>query len=119
MISLKITVNSDYPTKVFSAPYSPPNDSLLEPFTKKSIVLLFELSFIIIITVQSLAKSFGDMANITKIKYNYAVVPRQRWIILVCGIMTIYSGIFGAAPILLSADNSSTINAGARTGRHY
>lgn len=66
------------------------------------------------IKLVGLSNSLAEMAGIAKASSGNA--PRSRWLYVCCGLATIFSGAFGAGPILLSVESAAGILVGARTG---
>lgn len=107
--------NDEFPETVTSRPVAPyrGDDFIKGSFNYNSRVLTFEMGFLYLITLNGLARTFSDFAHVTKADGS---VPRGRWLYLITGGMTIFSGLFGGPPVLLSAENPAAIKAGARTG---
>lgn len=77
------------------------------------IFLALELSFLYVMTLNGLMRSFSDMASLTKCD---GAVPGGRWVYIICGVTTIVSGLMAAPPVLISPESAGGIKAGARTG---
>eukprot|EP01038_Epipyxis_sp_PR26KG_P010149 gene10149-13652_t len=75
--------------------------------------LLCSLSFLYIITLNGIARSLSDLAELTNIDGS---IPRGNWLFIICGLATILSGYFNGPPILISPESAAGIKAGARTG---
>jgi hypothetical protein len=107
--------NDDFPESVTARPVAPykGEDFINGSFDHNTKVLTFEMGFLYLVTLNGLARTFSDFAHVTK---SDGSVPRGRWLYLITGGMTIFSGLFGGPPVLLSAENPAAIKAGARTG---
>lgn len=105
--------SGEYPEAIAAAPVAPANNDLMRTFDRNSIVLMLDLAFLEVVCVNGLAKAFSDLAGITN---EANCIPRGRWLYLFTGALTIFSGLFGGAPVVLSAENPGGIKAGARTG---
>ena len=60
-----------------------------------------------------LVKAFSDLAGLTDPS---GAVPRGRLLYLLCGLLSVFSGIYGGPPVLISPESGAGIKAGARTG---
>lgn len=80
---------------------------------KKTMLLTFDLLFLYVLTLNGLARSLCDLSALTRTDGS---VPRGRWLFIVCGATTIFSGFVGGPPILISPESAAGIKAGARTG---
>ncbi len=69
--------------------------------------------FLYIVTISGLARAFSDLAQVTN---ENGTVPRGRWLYVICGLLTIFSGCYGGPPILISPESGAGIKAGGRTG---
>lgn len=58
------------------------------------------------------------MAHLTEKRGEHIddAIPRGRWIFLLCGIMTVLSGLMSGMPVLISPESGSAIKEGAKTG---
>lgn len=79
----------------------------------EDILLTFDLFFLTILFLNGLICSLSDLAQLTR---ENGSIPRSRWLFVVCGVSTIFSGMFCGAPVLISPESSAGIKAGARTG---
>ncbi len=77
------------------------------------IILVFNLVFLYILTLNGLAKSLSDLSKLT---FPDGSIPRGNWLLVVCGISTIISGYFCGPPILISPESAAAIKSGAKTG---
>lgn len=82
-------------------------------FNQNTISLILDLLFLYAITLNGLARAFSNLANINNPDGS---VPRGRWLYVICGGMTIFSGLFGGPPILISPESGAGIKANAKTG---
>lgn len=77
------------------------------------VLLIFNLLFLYILTLNGLARSLSDLAGLTK---KSGAIPRAGWLFIVCGLSTVLSGYFSGPPILISPESAAGIKAGAKTG---
>jgi len=89
------------------------DEDYVTPFKPQVVLLLFNLIFLYILTLNGLARSMSDLAHLTK---DNGAIPRGRWLFIVCGISTIISGLLSGPPILISPESAAGIKAGAKTG---
>jgi len=75
--------------------------------------LVFNLTFLYILALNGLARSLSDLAEITN---ENGSIPRGSWLFIMCGAATVFSGLLGGPPILISPESAAGIKAGARTG---
>lgn len=76
-------------------------------------LLVFNLFFLFILTLNGLARSLSDLAGLTK---KSGAIPRGSLLFIVCGLTTMLSGYLSGPPILLSPETAAGIKAGAKTG---
>lgn len=76
-------------------------------------LLVFELIFLCLLTLSGLVRSMSDLSGLTR---EDGSTPRNRWLFIMCGLMTIMSGFFKGPPILISPESAGGIKAGAKTG---
>lgn len=76
-------------------------------------LLVFELVFLCLLTLSGLVRSMSDLSQLTR---DDGSTPRNRWLFIVCGLMTCLSGYFSGPPILISPESTGGIKAGAKTG---
>lgn len=74
---------------------------------------MFDLTFLYILYLSGLIPTFTDLSGLQR---SDGTTPRGRWFFIIAGLMTILSGIFSSAPILISPESSAGIKAGAKTG---
>jgi len=72
-----------------------------------------DLAFLYILTLNGLSRSMSDLAHLTK---EDGTIPRGRWLFVVCGVATIFSGFNSGPPIIISPESAAGIKAGAKTG---
>lgn len=76
-------------------------------------ILTADLTFLYILTLSGLASSLADLASLVRPD---GTTPRSRWIFIMCGLTTIFSGLLCGPPVLLSPESAAGIKAGAKTG---
>jgi xanthine/uracil/vitamin C permease (AzgA family) len=76
-------------------------------------LLVTELLFLCLLTLSGLVRSFSDLSGLTR---DDGSTPRNRWLFIMCGIMTVVSGCLTGPPILISPESAGGIKAGAKTG---
>ena len=77
------------------------------------ILLIFNLFFLYILILNSLARPLGALSQLLK---KSGELPRGNILFIICGLSTMLSGYLGGPPILLSAESVIGIQAGGRTG---
>jgi adenine/guanine/hypoxanthine permease len=82
-------------------------------FTGQVTELMFDLIFLYILYLSGLIPTFTDLSGLQR---SDGTTPRGRWFFVIAGVMTILSGLFTSAPILISPESSAGIKAGAKTG---
>jgi len=103
-----------FPDTIASSPTATAFSELVGNTLDMNTILLFlDLSFLYIVTISGLARAFADLAHITN---ENGTVPRGRWLYVICGLLTIFSGCYGGPPILISPESGAGIKAGGRTG---
>ena len=75
--------------------------------------LLMNLIFLYILTLNGIARSLSDLAELTSFDNS---IPRGNWLFIVCGVTTILSGCLSGPPILVSPESAAGIKAGSKTG---
>eukprot|EP00607_Mallomonas_marina_P008987 CAMPEP_0182417014 /NCGR_PEP_ID=MMETSP1167-20130531/1453_1 /TAXON_ID=2988 /ORGANISM="Mallomonas Sp, Strain CCMP3275" /LENGTH=739 /DNA_ID=CAMNT_0024590283 /DNA_START=59 /DNA_END=2279 /DNA_ORIENTATION=- len=101
-----------WPSGIVGMPYVE-DGRVFTPMTGDSGLLFFNLIFLYILTLNGLARSLSDLADLTKADGS---IPHGRWIYIVCGISTMISGFMSGPPILISPETAAGIKAGAKTG---
>jgi hypothetical protein len=71
------------------------------------------LCFLSIVSLNGLGRAFADLAKLTRADNS---TPRIRFMYLICGALSVFSGFFGGPPIVISPETGAGIKAGARTG---
>jgi AGZA family xanthine/uracil permease-like MFS transporter len=72
-----------------------------------------DLVFLYVLYLNGLMTSLSNLAVLTR---EDSTIPRGRWIYIICGGVTIASGLLSSAPILVSPESASSIKEGAKTG---
>jgi len=105
------TYMSDWPTTIFAVPKFAVNENLL--VDRKVVNLLISLIFLYILTLNGIARTMSDLANLTNLDGS---IPRGNWLFITCGLTTILSGYFSGPAILISPETAAGIKGGAKTG---
>ena len=107
--------NSDWPTSVSALPSYDWGDlpTFAAAIQPRALILVFNLSFLYILTLNGLARSLSDLADLT---FSGGSIPRGNWLYIFCGATTILSGLLSGPPILISPESAAGIKAGAKTG---
>jgi AGZA family xanthine/uracil permease-like MFS transporter len=103
---------NDFPRSVVAAPQL---DTFRRSETSASSTsfLTADLVFLYVLYLNGLMTSLSNLAVLTR---NDSTIPRGRWIYIICGVLTIVSGLVSSAPILVSPESSASIKEGAKTG---
>jgi hypothetical protein len=109
------TLENSWPTQLIEFPHlAAPELSLSDTRHLHSVLPLYlDLLFLYVLTLSGLIFSLSALANLVR---EDGTTPRNRWIFIICGLMTVLSGLLGGPPILLSPESAAGIKAGARTG---
>ena len=75
--------------------------------------LTLSLLFLSVLVLRGLMKSFSQMAGLIK---ESGSTPKGSVIYLICGFITIISGLMSGPPVLISPESAAGIKAGAKTG---
>jgi xanthine/uracil/vitamin C permease (AzgA family) len=84
-----------------------------DPTNNGITLLVFNLFFLFILTLNGLARSLSDLGGLTKPN---GAIPRGKFLFLVCGLTTMLSGYMSGPPVLISPETAAGIKAGAKTG---
>eukprot|EP01031_Cornospumella_fuschlensis_P026302 gene26302-31774_t len=84
-----------------------------DPSNPHITLLVFNLFFLFILTLNGLARSLSDLGGLTKPN---GAIPRGKFLFVVCGLTTMLSAYMSGPPILISPETAAGIKAGARTG---
>ena len=104
-------IEGEWPHQIVADPVSQLDTG---DYTSDALVLLiFNLLFLYILTLNGLSRGFSDLAGLTKPS---GAVPRGSALFIVCGLTTVLSGYFSGPPILISPESAAGIKAGAKTG---
>jgi AGZA family xanthine/uracil permease-like MFS transporter len=104
-------VADEWPTELMAVPHFTVNVHLA--LNWKVLMLLCNLAFLCVLTINGLARTLSDLAHIANTDGS---VPRGSWLFIMCGVTTIVSGYFSGPPILISPESAPGIKSGARTG---
>ena len=96
------TFNNNWPEKIFKVPNFSVNVDL--EVDQKIINLLISLIFLYVLTLNGIARTMSDLANLTNIDGS---IPRGNWLFIMCGLTTILSGYFSGPPILISPETAT------------
>ena len=95
-------------------PYSVLHHQLFDRYaTSGTMLLFFDLAFLYVLTLNGLSRSLSDLGQLTKPDGS---IPHGRWLFIMCGIATIFSGFCSGPPIIISPESAAGIKAGAKTG---
>ncbi len=103
-------ISGDYPEQLVEMPVTEKDVGVI---SDEKVLMVLNLVFLYIITLNGLARSLSDLANLTK---KSGAIPRGNWLFIVCGLTTILSGYLSGPPILISPESAAGIKAGAKTG---
>lgn len=104
-------ISEEWPHAVVAAP------SVLThigDYTSEHLTLLiFNMFFLFILTLNGLGRSLSDLAHLTKPN---GAIPRGNFLFIVTGTITMLSGYLSGPPVLISPESAAGIKAGAKTG---
>ncbi len=104
-------ISDEWPHAVVAAPKTINDKGDLA--NDRITLLIFNLFFLYVLTLNGLARSLSDLGNLTKPS---GAIPRGNFLLIVCGLTTMLSGYFSGPPILISPETAAGIKAGAKTG---
>lgn len=104
-------ISGEYPAGIASQPITLNDKGDLS--NNRVVLLIFNLFFLFILTLNGLARSLSDLGNLTKAS---GAIPRGNFLFIVCGLTTMLSGYLSGPPILISPETAAGIKAGAKTG---
>lgn len=104
-------ISGEWPEAIVGSPYT--NNDTGHFDEQRIILLVLNLLFLYILTLNGLARSLSDLAGLTK---KNGAVPRGNLLFMICGLTTILSGYFSGPPILISPESAAGIKGGAKTG---
>lgn len=104
-------ISGEYPAAIAESPKANLNSG--DANNKAVILLIFNLFFLFVLTLNGLARSLSDLAQLTK---KTGAIPRGNFLLIVCGLTTMLSGYMSGPPILISPESAAGIKAGAKTG---
>lgn len=91
-------ISNEWPTEIVSMPSAKLDHSIIDtvklfnPFNgTENIMLVMNLIFLYILTLNGLARGLSDLAGITK---STGAIPRGNLLLVVCGLTTMLSGYF-------------------------
>lgn len=97
-------IEEEWPKGVVAAPEAV--ESPGEYAGNRIVLLVFNLFFLYILTLNGLARGCSDLAGLTK---KNGKVPRGNWLFIVCGFTTVLSGYLSGPPILISPESAAGI----------
>lgn len=113
-------VSNEWPEQVASMPTFRTDNNVLNNLKlfspvngSENIMLILNLIFLYILTLNGLARGLSDLSGLTKPN---GAIPRGNFLLIVCGLTTMLSAYFTGPPILLSPESAAGIKAGAKTG---
>lgn len=77
------------------------------------ILLIFNMFFLYVLTLNGLGRALSDLAHLTKPN---GAIPRGNFLFIVTGLTTMLAGYLSGPPILISPESAAGIKAGAKTG---
>lgn len=80
---------------------------------KNIALLIFNMFFLYVLTLNGLGRSLSDLAQLTKPN---GAIPRGNFLFIVTGLTTMLSGYLSGPPVLISPESAAGIKAGAKTG---
>ena len=97
-----------WPAGVAAIPVAPPVDALNPhtPYTYTTQIVMLDLCFLSIVSLNGLGRAFADLAKLTRADGS---TPRIRFMYLICGLFSIFSGFFGGPPIVISPETGKII----------
>lgn len=105
---------NEWPESVASNPtFDPASFTHARDDRATAALLVVEMWFLCVLTLSGLVRSMSDLSQLTR---QDGTVPRNRWIFMMCGAMTAFSGLLCGPPILISPESAGGIKAGAKTG---
>lgn len=104
-------ISEEWPKGLVAMPTT--NNSVGDLSNDRITLLILNLFFLFILTLNGLARSLSDLANLTK---PTGAIPRGNFLFIVCGLTTMFSGYISGPPILISPETAAGIKAGAKTG---
>jgi AGZA family xanthine/uracil permease-like MFS transporter len=104
-------ISEEWPHEVVGEPSALADAGTLNH--KHIVLLIFNMFFLYILTLNGLGRSLSDLAQLTKPN---GAIPRGKFLFLVTGLTTMLSGYLSGPPILISPESAAGIKAGAKTG---
>jgi hypothetical protein len=98
---------SEYPEALVAQPMTINDKGDLN--NPRITLLILNLFFLYVLTLNGLARSLSDLANLTK---PTGAIPRGNFLFIVCGVTTMFSGYCSGPPILISPETAAGIKAG-------
>ena len=91
---------NSWPSTILNVPSA--NYFTLTYMNNDSIVLVFDLIFLSLLSLNGLISSLSDMGHIKRAD---GTTPRARWLFIMCGFASAISGILSGPPILISPES--------------
>ena len=105
--------HDSFPKVVAYSPTAPFVNIFTYTYHYTTSIVMCSLCFLSIVSLNGLGRAFSDLAKLTREDNS---VPRIRFMYLICGALSVFSGFFGGPPIVISPETGAGIKAGARTG---
>ena len=80
---------------------------------KSSLLLAGDLVFLYVLCLCGLVVTLSALGGLIRPD---GTTPRNRWLYIICGVVSVISGCFSGPPLLLSPESTAGVKAGARTG---
>ena len=104
-------ISGEWPEGIVAQPHTLNDKGDLA--NSRIVLLIFNLFFLYVLTLNGLARSLSDLGHLTKPS---GAIPRGNFLFIVCGLTTMLSGYLSGPPILISPETAAGIKAGAKTG---
>lgn len=104
-------VSQEWPEALVSWPKTTKSAGIVD--NPEFVLMVLNLFFLYILTLNGLARSLTDLAQLTKPS---GAIPRGKFLFIVTGLTTMLSGYFSGPPVIISPESAAGIKAGAKTG---
>lgn len=106
--------DNDFPKAVMKAPRVDPIVFGGEDYRHNSMYeMAFSLLFLYLLSLSSSITSLGYTAGLIR---KDGTLSRNRWLFILCGTVSLFSGYLGGPPVLVAPESITGILAGGRTG---
>ena len=106
------TTDDTWPKTIGAIPDSVKEFHIFD-FNKVTVPLIFATFAICFAILVGIARAFSDLAHLT---HDNGHIPRGRLLFIICGIISIISGLNGGHPFTLSNETPVALKDGAKTG---